>query len=143
VHKWSSNQILHKSEFIYSLQFNMLQIVVVVVVIVSTDSVYNKFVRNNFKVQHCHPHDCLLTYKQYSHRICMLTVYFHMKFHLPSSSGSVVIAITSELTCRFHAATMLFYMHAHKTLNQSSTFSKDLLSHPISELCGARVAPTS
>jgi hypothetical protein len=80
----------------------------------------------------------LLIYKQYHEEyVGMRMIYLHAKFHMPSTSGLLVIVIKPE---RFHSTTILFYI-----LQQTTKVA--YFSNPTSfqdpTLNGACVTPTS
>lgn len=78
----------------------------------SSDSSYNKFVKNNLKVSH-HHHIC-----NWWH---IKNVYLHTTFHMPCCNSSLVIAIKAKAKYKCLATTS-FYIAQKITLTEVAYF---------------------
>jgi len=51
-------------------------------------------------------------------------IYLSIKFHLPTSNGSLIITIQLKAKYKFQVAEMLFYILKQKSLTKVDQFSK-------------------
>jgi hypothetical protein len=58
-------------------------------------------------------------------------VYLHVKFHIPNSDSSLMIAINPKARYRFHGVAILLSYILEKKLSGSGVFLKDLLPDSI------------
>jgi len=66
----------------------------------------------------------------------MVMICLHAKFHIPSSSGSLVTSIKPKAKYRIDSASiLLFYIFRKKKLNKSFMFFEDLFSYIILGPC--------
>jgi hypothetical protein len=60
--------------------------------------------------------------------ICKFMIHLHTKFHMSSSNGSLLTAVTLKAKRNFHMAAILF-LHSRKVPQKSCIFFEDLLPY--------------
>jgi hypothetical protein len=74
----------------------------------------------------------------------MFVIYEHIKSHMPSSSGSLVIAIKPKAKCGYSAAAILVFLQIIDCLNKRCIFSRIYYHTKFKDhASGTNVYPTS